>query len=460
MLGKIAEISKIHTLDSVWTVCNATAADNLRNMMSYEAVAWIPGKFGKRRILTKKYLIDSVEDDLHYFLTGFVDKCIEWFVTNDIQYEYSSAIPVVEYDEPQIDGITFRPYQTELITNALDHGRGVIKAPTGTGKSMIIMGIISAFSEENILFLAHTTDLVDQIKISMIENGLGDIGEWTGRKKNMERITVATVQSYKNVARDYIDHWDVCVVDEGHHISKLDTGNYFKALGFMAAPCKLAFTATLSDSEEARLALEGLVGPVLGELTMAEGQELGFLADPDITMPTIQLPPELASVKSFQKAYSSGIVRNVSRNAYINAIAEKEIEDGGTVLILVTRIEHIDNIMDGFDIPVEVVRGAVSAEDRMRIKNDLNSGETQCVIATVAWVEGVDIPTLTCVINAGGMKSEMQTLQKIGRGLRKTETKTTVKVWDFFDKGNKHLARHARMRRDIYKDQGWDVWAN
>ena len=58
--------------------------------------------------------------------------------------------------------------------------------------------------------------------------------------------------------------------------------------------------------------------------------------------------------------------------------------------------------------------------------NWLKSGKIQCVIATVSWVEGVDIPNLTCVINAGGGKSEIQTLQKIGRGLRKTETKDTV----------------------------------
>lgn len=452
------EISEIRTLDSVWTVCNAVAADNLRNMLSYESAAWIPGKFGKRKIMYKKCLIDSRREDEHYFMTGFVDKCRDYLEEHNLPYNYSTDVGVVEYDDPHIDGITFRPYQVELIQNALDVGRGVIKAPTGSGKSVIIIGIASAFSEEHILFLAHTADLVQQIKGEFEKLGFENIGEWTGGRKKIERITVATVQAYKNVAKDHIDTWDVIVIDEGHHISKHTTGNYFKALAWSGAPCKLAFTATLADSEEARLALEGLVGPVIGELTMAEGTELGFLATPDITMPTIKLPAEMALIKGFPKAYSEGIVKNVSRNAYINAIAEDEIDCGGTVLILVTRLAHIDNIVAGFDIPVEIVKGAVAKEDRLRIKKDLIAGRTKCVIATVAWVEGVDIPTLTCVINAGGMKSEIQTLQKIGRGLRKTKTKDSVRIWDFFDKGNKHLARHARIRRDIYKEQGWDVW--
>jgi len=447
---------EIRTLDSVWSVCNEVAANNIRDLLTYEYVIWVPGRFGKKKLKTKGYLLDARKRDEHYFFTGFVPKCLDYLDGHGIEYDYKSDVPVMEFDEPHIEGIEFRPYQTDLIWNAIDAGRGVIKSPTGSGKSIIIMGIMSAFSQEHILFLVHTTDLVYQMKSELEKYG-NDVGVWTGKDKIIKRITVATVQSYKKVAREYVTHWDVVFVDEGHHISKVDSGNYYQALTLIGAPCKFALTATLPDSQEGMMALEGLIGPVIGELTMAEGADLGFLAKPNIIMYEHDLPDDLIDVKSFQQAYSKGIVYNCARNARICAEAEMEMDAGGTVLILVTRIEHINQIQQSMDIPVEVVRGAVSKDERLRIKEELISGKVQCVIATVAWVEGVDIPTLTCVINAGGMKSETQTLQKIGRGMRKTKKKTTVKIIDFMDHGNKHLLRHSKQRRGIYQSQGWEV---
>jgi superfamily II DNA or RNA helicase len=58
---------------------------------------------------------------------------------------------------------------------------------------------------------------------------------------------------------------------------------------------------------------------------------------------------------------------------------------------------------------------------RVIIKNKLINKEVRCVIATTVWREGIDIPSLDCVINAAGGKSEIMTLQGVGRGLRKTD---------------------------------------
>jgi len=451
------EICEIYTLDSVHTVCNNTAADNLRNLLSYDEYLWIPTRFGKRKKKNKKYLIDSRKNGEHYFLTGLVDRCLDYLDHHGIEYIYESDIDQVEFDDPHVEGITFRSYQEELINTALEIGRGVIKAPTATGKSIIILGIVSAFSQENILFLAHTQDLVAQMKEHFIKNGFPDVGEWTGNLHQMERITVATVQAYRNVAREYTDHWDVVFVDEGHHVTKWNNGNYFTALGMSGAPCKFATTATMPEKDEAQWALEGLIGPVIGEYTMKEAQEDGFLSKPNIIMYPVDLPQEIWNMKNYQKVYTEGIVMNTVRNIRIAGEAEKRIENGSTVLILVTRIKHADRLQALIDYPVEIIKGAVSKEERLRIKEELKSNELSCVIATVAWVEGVDIPNLNCVINAAAGKSEIQTLQKLGRGLRKTKEKDTVDILDFYDIGNKFLQKHSKLRKAIYEEQGWKV---
>ena len=286
----------------------------------------------------------------------------------------------------------------------------------------------------------------------------------------MHRITVCTVQSYAKVADKWKTHWDVVIVDEGHHIGNPYKGWYYDALTYTKCPWRFAFTATLSDRAEARFALEGLIGPVIGELTMAEGQDLGFLATPEIIFRVVPVPEEVRNIRrdtAYSKIYTEGIVNNWTRNAKMAFEAEREVKNSGTVLILVSRIAHIAKIIEFMDMPVEIVQGSVSKEQRSIIKEELKNGDISCVITTIAWVEGVDIPSLSMVINAAGGISERETLQKIGRGLRKTENKNTVKIIEFMDIANipRNILKPARdahilhrqsvIRWEIYEGQGW-----
>jgi len=464
------DICKIHTIDPVWTWCNREAADQLRNLLSYEAVFWVPGRFGKKRTVYKRYLIEGHDYGDYYFLSGLVNRCLSFLHKNKVEYEYSSDIPEVEYNSPHLPNITLREYQLDLVEKVIDRGYGIVKSPTGSGKSVIMYGVISCFNTENILVLVHSLDLVKQLYEGILDAGLGPVGIYSSKKRELYRITVCTVNTYYKMANEYKNHWGVVLVDEVHHVANPHDGMYHTALTQINAPWRIGFTATKSDSIEGQFAAEGLIGPIIGEITMAEGQELGFLADPEILFIPVELPDRVKEMRkdlAYTKIYFSGIVENFTRCGRTAAEFEKEVEQGGVVLILVNRISHINELLTFIDLPVEVVKGSVSKEERFRIKEDLKSGKVKGVIATTAWAEGVDIPNLTMVINAAGGKSERLTLQKIGRGLRKTETKTTVKIIEFMDYGffaknvlkpgkDAHiLHRQSVQRWKVYEQQGW-----
>ena len=95
-----------------------------------------------------------------------------------------------------------------------------------------------------------------------------------------------------------------------------------------------------------------------------------------------------------------------------------------------------------------------NSDEREEIRSSLNKSKYDCVISTSVWREGVDIPNLDCVINACGGKSEIMTLQAIGRGLRKTDDKEEVIIIDFLDP-YKYLALHTIQRLQIYVNSGW-----
>jgi superfamily II DNA or RNA helicase len=278
---------------------------------------------------------------------------------------------------------------------------------------------------------------------------------------------VSTIQSYVKIAEDHADHWDAVFIDEGHHVSTIE-GQYAKALTMTAAPVKLAFTATLPYKEEAKMALEAYVGPLLAEYTIEEAGEDGWITPPEIRIikmgimdwHTLMDDTDLSHYKDpseYQIAYWNGIVCNTARNMRICHEAELIVRSKKTVLINVIRREHgrelLNIINDHYGFKAQFVEGAT--KDRERVIKALDKGTLRCVIATKVFNEGVDIPNLNACINAAGGKSDIEVLQKIGRTLRKAEGKTKATIIDFHDTCHPILENHFFQRFRMYKKNNW-----
>jgi len=139
--------------------------------------------------------------------------------------------------------------------------------------------------------------------------------------------------------------------------------------------------------------------------------------------------------------------------------AIKETSQGKSVLILVKEVEHAKKLLEMADIlglEINFVWSETNKDERMKLKQALESKEKKCIIASTVWKEGVNIRSLDCVINAAGGKSEIATLQGIGRGLRATTTKNKVIIKDFIDT-YKYLDHHTMMRLQVYVENKWEM---
>jgi len=270
---------------------------------------------------------------------------------------------------------------------------------------------------------------------------------------------VSTIQSFKKIdIDDWIDQFPVLIIDEAHHVTKFD-GGYAKVLRYMLSPVKIGFTATLPTQEEAEMALEGLVGPVVGEQSINEATELGILAEPHITLLKSPYDSFVRSLNRYPEVYEEGIIQNEKRNWMVVETILKHKEKGEISLVFVNRIEHGQNLVKLFKevghIYVPFVRGDMKATERKNIKQNLIEGKRKVVIATTAWKEGINIPSLNVVFNAGGGKDELPVLQTIGRGLRRTDKKDKVVIYDFFDPSHQYLISHFGERITLYMNNGW-----
>lgn len=450
---------EIEIVDSVWTRTNTDGHQWLNNFLCYDHFYWRNNGFQKEKVIQKVWMME-VHSDGYYFHTGLVDKVLDYLEEQGEAYDFMSNLPDVDISEPSLNGIVFRDYQERLINSGLDHGRGQLIAPTATGKSIILNGIISGLPKYNVLFLVHTKVLMKQMK-THIEDAFPDetVGEWSAKKKDIQRITVATIQSYVKIHRKYNDYFKAILIDEVHHVSGLET-MYGKVLQMSTAHTKLGVTATKNAGEKGRWAAEALLGPVIGEYTLKEAREDKVVAEPTIHIYTNPHIECLRKLPEYSDKYNFGIVDNFPRNLKIVMIADKFVKQGKTTLITVTSIPHgkeLERIFCNYGVEIQFIYGDSTEEERETIKEGLKNKSTLCALSSIVFLEGVDIPSLDVVINAGAGVSPVQTMQRIGRALRKTETKDTAVLVDFIDNVNPTLRRQSDSRITLYKQNEWKI---
>lgn len=494
---------KIEVLNPVWSQCTF-GAEHLKPILSYQAVWYRQGIHAKIREPYRKSLIKKGR-----FLTGFLPRIYLTLSTKlepnlSIKNNSTYRLTFKPYD---LNGIKLRKDQEELFLQAIENGRGIIKAPARSGKTVIAGALISSLSRPT-LFLCHTKDLLYQTEDEFKKFGF-DVGVVGGGRKELNHdVTIATHQSMSKVIKPLTESsYQLIIVDEAHHVSSFE-GNYAKILGNLQAKYRIGFTATLPEKEESLMAMEGFLGPVIGELTTEEAIGAGIIVRPKVIILKV---PENSTIKklSYVEAYKAGIVKNRARNRMIMKTAKRYLEEDMTVLILVTRVRHGFQIHEMFNrfhpyLNVPFICGNIDVDTQKEIKrlkkklelwlgnpqmhktialtelkeelqelmglqervrkasasrkeykHKLNSGEIRCIIATNIWNEGINIPNLNVVINAAGGKSEMATIQKASRSLTAAPGKEYGIIVDLFDKNSNFFISHFGERVSLYMEEGW-----
>lgn len=454
----------IEEVDAVKSKISMELARKIQPALSWEALAWYKGRFHMESKSYRKDAFYMKRPDYWYFYTGLTPRIRNYCRKNRIIVK-SGKLPFYDDIEithkPSLPGITFRNDQTKLMETVTDNKRGIILSPTGSGKTMLQMGICSAAQDFHILLLAHTVSIVTQTVAEFKKYKFTDvqqIGAGAKSKKLTGRIIISTIQTFAKLdPKKYADYFDMVIVDEVHHVQSLDS-QYGKVMKKILAPFRIGFTATEPEKVDQKMVMEGFFGPTIGEVTIKEAIKLGILATPKVKLVKSEFNRLIKEEKRYPDVYDRGIVFNTSRNKQIIDITKEHNDKDETVLIVVTKIRHGELLLkmgNKADLKIAFVQGATNLNSREEVKKLLIDKNIGCVITTTVWREGINIPTLGCVINACGGKSEIMTLQAIGRGLRKTDDKDKVWIYDFFDPSHTYLISHFGERVTLYMENGW-----
>lgn len=445
----------------------------------------VKGKFRQKEIVAARDFLatpKASKEQLMYI--GHVPKLITWLDEMGIPwrvdevYGKNDKLLNTKIVKPELPGVKFRSDQQIALQQMIAAGSGVVKAPPGSGKTLLMAGLISAYCNDTVLIVVNTKDIFDQTIKVMERFFPGEVGCFGDGRKDIKDITVALIQTlHRDLPKDrsnwdFGNWWSLLLQDEAHHCRK-HGGSYHRVLERVYAHRRFGFTATPPTDDEGILCMEGMIGPIVAETKYDELIAQEVLAKPRIKIyetPKLDVKAKLAAYRrekgikgkalGYDVVYDIGIVSNRSRNALIVDKVEELVNDGLTVLVLVERIAQGETLLKMLNVVLPgkfvFVQGQTSSDTRAGEKDLFEKKKRRGVIATRIWTEGVDIKSVGAVVNAAGGLSEIACIQKLGRGFRVTDEKNEIVICDFADvELHPWFLTHSMKRILIYIREGW-----
>ena len=365
-------------------------------------------------------------------------------------------------------------YQVEAVQHALERSRALLVSPTGSGKSMMIYLLCRWMLDQNptgkLLIIVPTTSLVAQMLADFRDYSNTDTWKadrnihtvMSGKDKtSTKRIIISTWQSIYNQPYEYFDDFIGVFGDECHLFKA-------KSLSTIMSKAKktkyrIGTTGTLDGTQTHKLVIEGLFGPTYHTTTTKSLIDQDLLSQISIDCLQLQYSPE--DVQTTKKmTYVDEIrwiVGNPRRNNFIKTLCQKLT---GNTLVLFNFVElqgkplH-ELLQKDLQKPVYFIHGETEVEFREQIRKAMDKGTDAVLLASYGTCStGINIRNIHNIIFASPSKSVVRVLQSIGRGLRKSETKQQMKLFDIADdlrykSYTNHGMNHLDARLKIYNNE-------
>jgi superfamily II DNA or RNA helicase len=405
------------------------------------------------------------------------------FYTGLINYLRSNGIHVTtDYgveirNEVDFSLLTLRDYQLTIVRKALLHNRGIVQSVTASGKTRCVVALSMCFNGK-ITIIVPTGYLMQQTVSVFKEFGIHTNGVGYGSKFDDSRIQIFVDKSAVNAlnkcteAGEHIRDSELLIIDEGHHVP---ANTYITICEQCKAEFRYVFTATafddptIEDRTKRDLTLMGLIGPIIVNIRGKELRSKGYIANSVVTILPIH-SGNVFGIWNPRAVYKIGIVNNKVRNSKIAHLAVSLKSGAYRTMIFVMHKKQgfsicsqiakelgseVLFVMGGETTVLYQASGTVKtlSWSMDKIAEYINRDNGCIVVATRVLDEGIDIPSLNCVIMAAALKKYRRYVQRIGRGMRPKSGDNTCYIFDFYDTNHKMLEAHSKERMNTYVEE-------
>lgn len=321
------------------------------------------------------------------------------------------------------DGWKIRKYQ-ELAAEGFWHGgSGVVVLPCGAGKT-IVGAAAMAHAKATTLILVTNTVAARQWREELLKRtdlNADDIGEYSGAKKEIRPVTIATYQvmtTKKGGVYAHLDlfdaiDWGLIIYDEVH----LLPAPIFRFTADIQSRRRLGLTATLVREDGMEGEVFSLIGPKRFDVPWKEIEAQGYIAPADCVEVRITLTDEerLNYATAEQEDRYRFCSTSQTKKAVAIALAKQHAND--QVLVIGQYIDQLDQLSEALGVPV--IKGDTPVKERERLYALFRSGEVKCLVVSKVANFSIDLPEATIAIQVSGtFGSRQEEAQRLGRILR------------------------------------------
>lgn len=420
---------------------------------------------------------DFFDDKSGRFLTGILPEVQRILKLKQIEYTLLDQRTPVTWARTSVDDqflnqwlpkgrdpITLHDFQPDLTNRCLEFNRGIVQAPTGAGKTFVLISLLKCLPPKTLtFFITKDSGLVHQNWQEMKQWGVPDLGRWYGPYKELNYIMCVTahVQTFASLQK-LLPKVKVLVVDEVDRcVSDVPILAYRK---MKSAAVRIGFSGTpfkwnkKKIDEVHKWTVKGHFGPVFkthttesGFLTTKELQDRGILSASNCTFYPINRP-DLA-YETYQEAVKLGIEQNFHFHDIVVRLA-RSLQ--GRTLVVVERIEQGEYLKQLMP-EAYWIQGKNSLKQREPVINALRQGDNCiAIIMKPIITAGINI-MIHNLINAAGGEGAHNVIQQMGRGLRLADDKERLEYRDFLFKNNDYLRHHSEWRMEVLEKEGHSV---
>ncbi len=371
-----------------------------------------------------------------------------------------------------------RSFQKEALDAWILNKRGVVTMPTGSGKTILALMIISKISRPTLIHVP-TIDLMRQWKEVLAEYFDIPIGLFGGGYNEIQKITVATYDSALLHVQHHGNLFGLLVFDECHHLP--GEQYQFTALGSIA-PFRLGLTATPERNDNKEEVLYEICGNLCYEVHIDELSGSSLAPYEVKTIEVEMLQEDREKYKIARECYTnylrkarinfdqpngwSVFLRKTSeslegRQAFQSYLFQKKLSQasqakldllwdliirhqGDRILIFTQDNEMAYRVGKTFFLPV--LTHHTKLQEREVFLKAFRTGEYPVLITSKVLNEGVDVPDANVGIIVSGSGSIREHVQRLGRILRARPGKKAM-LYELVSKNTSEYFTNQRRRQ-------------
>ncbi|MBN6034925.1 DNA repair helicase XPB [Amycolatopsis sp. 195334CR] len=344
---------------------------------------------------------------------------VGWPAEDLAGYVDGEAHPI-DLDE---NGWQLREYQRQAAQAFFKGGSGVVVLPCGAGKTLVGAAAMAHAKATTLILVTNTVagrqwkrELV--ARTSLTED---EIGEYSGEKKEVRPVTIATYQvitrkskgEYKHLELFDTRDWGLVVYDEVH----LLPAPVFRMTADLQSRRRLGLTATLVREDGREGDVFSLIGPKRYDVPWRDIEAQGWIAPAECVEVRVTLTDNerlLYATAEPEERYKIAATAD-TKTPVIKSIVDRH--RGEPTLIIGAYLDQLELL--GAELDAPVIQGATRNKEREELFDKFRRGEIDTLVVSKVANFSIDLPEASVAIQISGtFGSRQEEAQRLGRLLR------------------------------------------